>query len=185
MDGCQQRPGECEPDQPAQRVEHGGVHVVEDEDLRSEHIQPVQVVRPLLMLEPGDRCLQRGDVSLERHRHPVPEPSGEPGVHHGHQPYAAGDTAPPARVYQGVRFKTACDQVESESVPTVPTPPDNTLDTRDSPVIPKGMHSLHTPPNAGEKPRPTPRHQAGSPNDTNPEDLLAELFGVPVGTWAT
>ena len=73
MNRRQQRHRHAQPQDPPEGGKQRHVHVVEHEHLVAEHRQPIEILRPLLVRDRRDRCLQLRDVRLERDRHPVAE----------------------------------------------------------------------------------------------------------------
>jgi len=45
--------------------------VIEDEHLIAQHPEPIEILRSLVMRDGADRCLEPGDMRLERDRDPV------------------------------------------------------------------------------------------------------------------
>jgi len=64
--------------------------VIEHEHLVAQHREAVEVVRPLVVRDRGDRRLQPGDVRLERDRHAVAEAALHAGAHGTQEPRRGG-----------------------------------------------------------------------------------------------
>ena len=86
MDRCEQRDRHCKSEDPPGGREHRHVHVVEHEDLISQHRQPVEVVGPFLMSDRRDRRLQLRDMGLESDRDLVAESALNAHGHRGEEP---------------------------------------------------------------------------------------------------
>jgi hypothetical protein len=73
MDGREQGHGHSETNDPAARREERHVHVIEHEHLVAQHGEAIEKLRALLVGDRGDRCLEAGDMRLERDGDPVAE----------------------------------------------------------------------------------------------------------------
>ena len=78
VDRPEQERRDRQTEQPSERREQRHEHVVEGEHLVTQHRQPVEVLRALVMLDGRHRRLQVGDVRFERDRDPVAEPALDP-----------------------------------------------------------------------------------------------------------
>ena len=76
MDGREQHAHERQPEQPADHREHRPEQMVEREHPGAQHRDPVEVDRPLVVLDGGDLGLEPGDAALEHDVQPVAEPPG-------------------------------------------------------------------------------------------------------------
>ena len=86
IDGGEQHDRDPEAQDPAGGGEHREVQVVEHEGLVAEDREPVEVLGSLVVGDGRDRCLQVGDVGLERDRDLVAEAALHPGRHDAQEP---------------------------------------------------------------------------------------------------
>ena len=90
VDRHQQRDDDGQAQEPAAGREDGDIHVIEDKDLVAQHGQAVQIIRPLLVSDSDERCLQLGNVSFERDGNLVTKTPLHPGAHHAEEPGRGG-----------------------------------------------------------------------------------------------
>ncbi len=112
MDGHQQRHRDGQAEYPSAGREYRHVHMIEHEYLITEHRQPIQIFRRLLVRDGDDARLESRDVRLQGDRHLVAEAPLDAGAHRAQKPRASG----PRRGQGDGRETNACAVAGDDAV---------------------------------------------------------------------